>query len=295
MLARLRSELTASDSKNIDMTLSQLFKAHSRTISFTYSLTLAEKLCLLALPATIGWAIDDLLKGELRGLFGLLVIWFAQLGVCFVRQRVDTRIFSDIYAQVAERTALQQTDQGHGVSKVSARVELARDLVDFLEIEIPAIFKNLSAVVGSLLLLFSYDLEAGMMASLVLIPMLVANKWYWSKAQRLNRGLNNQIEREVDILQKARAEGIARHFHLLKRWRVAISDAQNLTWVVTEFATILALVCMLWDFTHSPTFSAGAAYAMLAYMRDYVDGLNDTPFVVNSFARIRDTLGRLAV
>jgi ABC-type multidrug transport system fused ATPase/permease subunit len=277
------------------MTTLKLFQTHWRAISLTYGLTVSEKLCLLTLPAMIGLAIDDLLKGMLHGLISLLIIWFVQLILCFVRQRYDTRIFSDIYAGVASRTALLQTEQGHGVSKVSARVELARDLVNFLEFEVPAIFRNLTAVFGSLILLFTYDREAGWMAALVLVPMLIANKWYWSQAQRLNRGLNNQIEREVDILQNARSNSIERHFQLLRRWKVALSDAQNLTWVVTELATIVALVCMLWDFTHSPAFSAGAAYAMLAYMRDYVDGLNDAPYVVNSFARMRDTLGRLSV
>lgn len=277
------------------MTTFELFQIHWRKISLTYGLTASEKLCLLALPAMIGWAIDDLLKGVLHGLMGLLLIWFVQLTLCFARQRFDTRIFSDIYARLASRTALLQIEQGQGVSKVSARVDLARDLVNFLEIEVPAIFRNLTAVFGSLILLFTYDREAGWMAALVLVPMLIANRWYWSRAQRLNRGLNNQVEREVDILQKARADQIGRHFQLLRRWKVAISDAQNLTWVVTEFATLIALVCMLWDFTHSPAFSAGAAYAMLAYMRDYVDGLNDAPYVVNSFARMRDTLRRLSV
>ncbi|GGX17327.1 ABC transporter six-transmembrane domain-containing protein [Undibacterium macrobrachii] len=276
------------------MTSYQLFKTHRNAISFTYVLTLIEKLCLLALPAAIGMAIDDLLQRKMHGLLVLLILWFFQLILCFIRQRYDTRIFSDIYARLAERTAIVQIKQGHGVSKVSARVELARELVSFLEIEVPAIFRNITAVVGSLLLLFSYDQEAGWLATLVLIPMLGANKWYLARAQRYNRGLNNQIEREVTILQNAQGVSIARHFQLLKRWKVALSDAQNLTWVVTELATIVVLICMLWNFTHSPLFSAGAAYAMLAYMRDYVDGLNDVPYVVNSFVRMRDTINRLS-
>ena len=50
-------------------------------------------------------------------------------------------------------------------------------------------FHNAVAVVGSLAMLFTYDVDAGFFAMVVLLPMGVVNAWYWHKAVRLNRGI----------------------------------------------------------------------------------------------------------
>jgi ABC-type multidrug transport system fused ATPase/permease subunit len=210
-----------------------------------------------------------------------------------VRQRFDTRVFMGLYAAIATHIAVSQQDQGHGTSKVSARVEMVRDVVDFFEHEVPAIVHNLLAIVGSLGMLFVYDVDAGWIAMAVLLPMGLINGWYWQKALRLNRGINNQIEREVDAINAGRRFAIDRHFRLLRRWKVKLSDTESWTWAVTELATMAALVVILMDFTRSPNFTAGAVYAVLAYVYDYLEGLNDVPTVVNNLARLRDVRSRL--
>jgi ABC-type proline/glycine betaine transport system permease subunit len=63
---------------------------------------------------------------------------------------------------------------------------------------------------------------------------------------------------------------------------------------VTELALMGALVWILVDFTQSPAFTAGAVYAVLAYVYDYLEGLNQVPTVVNSLARLKDVPRRLA-
>ena len=154
-------------------------------------------------------------------------------------------------------------------------------------------FHNLVAVGGSLAMLFTYDIDAGFIALVVLLPMGLVNAWYWRRALRLNRGINNQIEREVDDIESGRVFRIRRHFLLLRRWRVMLSDAESLTWGVTELATIAALVFILIDFTQSPAFTAGAIYAVLAYIYDYLEGMNQVPMVVNNIARLKDVRARL--
>jgi ABC-type multidrug transport system fused ATPase/permease subunit len=182
---------------------------------------------------------------------------------------------------------MQQAD-GQGLSKVSARVEMVRDVVGFFEKEVPMVMHNLLAVIGSLTMLFVYDREAGFIAMAVLLPMAIINTWYWRRAVRLNQGIHSQIEREVADIASASPFRVRRHFLLLCRWRIRLSEA------VTELALLAALVWILVDFTQSPAFTAGAIYAVLAYVYDYLEGLNQVPTVVNSLARLRDVRQRLA-
>lgn len=147
-----------------------MIKAKRVAVGGTYALTLVENLCTLAYPALTGRAVDDLVKREYSGLTVLIAVWLVHLVVAFVRQRVDTRVFMGLYAQIATYIVGMQQDQGHGISKVSARVEMVRDIVDFFEKEVPAMVHNVLIVIGSLVMLFVYDIDAGFIAMGVLLP-----------------------------------------------------------------------------------------------------------------------------
>ncbi len=273
--------------------LSTLSRAERLSIAGTYSLTLLENLCMLAYPAITGWAVDGLLKGSYRGLSALIAVWLVHLVTAFVRQRFDTRVFMGLYARLAVLTVAEQKQLGHGTSIVSARVEMMRDMVGFFEADVPAMFSQVVTVVGSLVMLFTYDLQAGLIAMAVLLPMGLVNAWYWRRALRLHRGLNDQIEREIEDIEAARPLRLRRHFGRVRRWHVQLSDSESWTWTVTELATIVALVVLLIDFTRSASFSAGAIYAVLAYVFDYLEGLDSAPALVNNVARLRDIRARL--
>ncbi len=284
----------ASDAKRTAVNIGSLIRARRAAVAATYSLTLLENLCTLAYPALTGHAVDDLVRRDFHGLAVLVGVWLVHLVIAFVRQRYDTRVFMDLYAQVAAYLVAEQQKQGHSTSKVSARVEMVRDVVGFFEKEVPAMVHNLFAVLGSLVMLFVYDHNAGFIAMAVLLPMGFINAWYWRRALRLNRGINNQIEREVDDIDSGRLFRFQRHFRLLRRWHVNLSDTESWTWSVTELVTIVALIFILIDFTQSPQFSAGAIYAVLAYVYDYLEGLNQVPTVVNNLARLSDVRRRIA-
>jgi ABC-type multidrug transport system fused ATPase/permease subunit len=273
--------------------LPTLSRAERLSIAGTYSLTLLENLCMLAYPAITGWAVDGLLKGSYRGLSALIAVWLVHLVTAFVRQRFDTRVFMGLYARLAVLTVAEQQRLGHGTSIVSARVEMMRDMVGFFEADVPAMFSQVVTVLGSLVMLFTYDLQAGFIAMAVLLPMGLVNAWYWRRALRLHRGLNDQIEREIADIEAARPLRLRRHFGRVRRWHVQLSDSESWTWTVTELATIVALVVLLIDFTRSASFSAGAIYAVLAYVFDYLDGLDSAPALVNNVARLRDIRARL--
>jgi ABC-type multidrug transport system fused ATPase/permease subunit len=273
--------------------LSTLSRAERLSIAGTYSLTLLENLSMLAYPAITGWAVDGLLKGSYRGLSALIAVWLVHLVTAFVRQRFDTRVFMGLYARLAVLTVAEQQRLGHGTSIVSARVEMMRDMVGFFEADVPAMFSQVVTVVGSLVMLFTYDLQAGFIAMAVLLPMGLVNAWYWRRALRLHRGLNDQIEREIEDIEAARPLRLRRHFGRVRRWHVQLSDSESWTWTVTELATIVALVVLLIDFTRSASFSAGAIYAVLAYVFDYLEGLDSAPALVNNVARLRDIRARL--
>lgn len=113
------------------------------------------------------------------------------------------------------------------------------------------------------------------------------NAWNWRRAVQLNQGIHNQIEREVADVATAGPFRVRRHLLLLRSWLIQLSDAESWTGAVTELALMAALVSILVELTQSPAFTAGAIYAVLAYVYDHLEGLNQAPIVVNSWRGLR--------
>lgn len=273
--------------------LRSLLKPFRPAIAFTYGLTLTEKACQLAYPALTGVAVDQLLIKNYQGIAILISVWMFHAVLSYFRLRYDTRVFTRIYSEVASTVIVAQQAEGEELSEVSARAELSREIVDFFEHDLPTIAHDFVMILGSLWMLFVYDPFAGAVGCAILVPVLIANKIYASKSARLNRGLNDQIEREVRTLEEASPKYILRHFRLLSRWKVALSDAEATTWLVTEVTTIIALIFILVHYTRGGDASAGSIYAIIAYTYDYLDGLIDVPVVVNNIVRIQDIRERL--
>ena len=274
--------------------LKGLIRPYRSAISLTYGLTFFEKICLLAYPALTGMTVDGIIKHHYMGLILLIGTWLIHMAALYFRQWYDTRTFTRIYAFVANKVVVAQKSRGENLSEISARAELAREIVDFFEHELPFAAHTVLAIIGSLVMLYFYDIHSGVIASVVLLPLLIGNLIFAKKSKRLNRGLNNQIEREVRTLNSGSPFAVARHFKLLGRWKVALTDAENTAWVFTELATLLAVLAILLTFLGATDASAGTIFAILSYAYDYLDGLDGVPSLINQVVRLQDIQERLS-
>ena len=290
----LKRSVSLQRPTEIIMNLKHLIAPYRPAIALTYGLTFFEKACLLAYPALTGLTVDGMMSHSYTGLILLIGTWLAHMLVAYFRQRYDTRTFTKIYAFVANKVVLTQKERGEELSEIAARVELARDIVDFFEHELPFVVHTILSIIGALVMLYFYDTQAGLIATVVLAPLLIGNAIYARKSKRLNGGLNDQVEREVRTLQSGSPFAIDRHFRLLGRWKVALSDAENTAWVFTEFATLLAVLFILLNFLGAHNASAGTIFAILSYAYDYLDGLDGVPQLINQVVRLNDIQERLA-
>lgn len=273
--------------------LSALIVRWKRPLAVTYSLTLGEKLCYLCYPATIGFAIDGLLQDQPKGLLTLLSVWLLHLGLGYCRQRYDTQLFTRVYASLAVAMISRQLSRGSNPSEVSARSALSRECVDFFEKELPAIFHNLLVAFGSVVMLCVYDARAGAIAVAALLPVLLSNARFANHADRFNKRIHDRLEREVDVIGSRNWRRLDRHFDILGRWRVALSNAEAANWARSELVMIATMGLVLWTFTQRPGVGAGSIYAVLAYLWDYFEVLWDLPTMVGNLSRVNDIAERL--
>jgi hypothetical protein len=105
----------------------------------TYGLFTLENALRLAQPLILGLAIDGLLDGSRRWLVLFAAQQLAQLVASACRRAYDTRTFAVLYTELATGLVVRQRASGVPVSQIVARSALSRELVDFLERDVPAL------------------------------------------------------------------------------------------------------------------------------------------------------------
>jgi ABC-type multidrug transport system fused ATPase/permease subunit len=275
-------------SHSVSQVLKRLFRANCRSILLTYGLTLLENSFELLYPLAIGFAIDQLLKGNYSSIIPFLCTWFAHAITAISRHVYDTRTFTSIYSNLATAMVIEQTKQGALTSQVVARSALSREFVDFFERNIPQIIAGLFGFVGALGMLFIYDMQIGLYCLFLLIPLIIINRSYAQKSQGLNHNLNNQLEQEVTILTQPEVEVVRSHYLLLAKWRVYLSNAEALNYGIMELFTILLAATVLVRTTWIPGIQAGEIYAIVSYLWNFLKSLEDIPLLVQQVSRLQD-------
>lgn len=274
----------------------EVLRAARWRLALTYAITLLENLFYLLYPWTLGIAIDGLLRGDgPRALMPLVGIWGAHVAIGAARQVYDTRVFARVHAALATATVARQRAAGIGTAEIAARTAMSRELVDFFEREVPTIVTAGLGLVGGIAMLLWYDRLVGLTVAALLVPVLAVYAALGRRARALNKDLNDETEREVDLIARGRLTPLASHFRRRGRLRVRLSNAEAASWSLVELFSITAVVLVILRATSLPGVQAGELYAMLAYVWRVLECLDQVPALVQRLARLLDIRRRLAL
>jgi ABC-type multidrug transport system fused ATPase/permease subunit len=278
---------------NTGKRLRTMFGKYRRSILLTYTVTLLENLFELFYPSLTGVAVNGLLKHDFIGLGLLLGVWFVHTVTGVFRQRYDTRVFTSIYTDLATRTIADQEKMGVSTSQIVARSSLSREFVTFFERDIPATVNSVFGLLGALVLLLFYDAWSAAFCLMLLIPLALLNRSYSKRTLTLNRGLNDQLEREVTMLTRRKPARVLGHYRLLARWRIRLSDAEAMNWGVMELFSIGLSAAVIIRVASLKHLQPGTIYAMLAYLWNFIASLDHVPTLVQQLSRLKDIAQRM--
>ncbi len=262
-------------------------------IGLTYFLTFVEDMLELSYPWATGLAIDGLLAHNYWMAAPIIVAWTLRMIIGCFRQMYDTRLYTSVYNAIVTDTILRQRARGVPATTVSARSAMSREFVTFFEKEVPVIFTSVVGIFGSALILFYYDLVIGAVTAALFVPVVLINRGYSRRSLRLNTGLNDQLEREVDIIEEARPEAIREHFAGVRTCRIKLSDAEAVNWTTIEVLSILVFVAVLIRATYLPSTETGDIFAILVYVWRLMENLDNVPTIVQQIARLVDIRSRI--
>ena len=274
--------------------LARHFRGKRWQISATYSVLALENIFDLLYPLLIGIAINGLLAGEPISLAPLAGVWLAHIVIGAARQIYDTRLFSAIHANVASDLAARIDDEGSGLSRVSAHISMSKDVVDFYEFDVPTIATVTIALIGAIILMFFYDMIAGLMVLGLMVPAAAMNRWLGKRSLRLKRLLNNQFERQVTKLTAHHPVRTGLHFARLRKLKIGLSNAEAISWSAIETVTLVVSLAVIARLAMLPDANAGSIFAGVAYLLRIIGELDRVPELIQRIARLADIRRRLS-
>ncbi|WP_419908102.1 ABC transporter six-transmembrane domain-containing protein [Hoeflea sp.] len=273
------------------LTVGTLIRRFLGRISLTWLLTLCETTLTALIPLFMGFAIDGLLDGEVNALIRLAAVLAGLIAVSVARRVYDTRAYGTI--RVALGTELIGRSGKAPVSRQNARLGMGRELVDFLETDVPAVMNSLVQLAVSLVILFTFHPYLSY-AALVSAVLMIAIYWsFHRRFFRLNGAHNHQTEQQVRILEARRPADLLSHLNILRRIEIRLSDTEAFVYGAIFLTLLGFIVFNLWFAATNLATSVGTIFSIISYSWEFVEAALVLPMTLQGWSRLSEIMQRI--
>ncbi len=273
-------------------TLRSLLRAYPWRIVLTLLLVVLDSALSLLFPLFMGYAVDALVASDYSGVVALAGLGLASLVIGTARRMLDTRAYSGIYRQVVPQLVEREKRRSSSISRITARVDLLREMVEFFEESMPEIVRSLIGVVGTVLILAPLSLPVTIACLISTVLVFLVYGIAGTRTMMLNRGYNDVVESQVDSIASADSSAIRHQVNAQARWSVRLSDFESVNYAIIWLFMIGLLVYSLLSVAASAA-SAGAILSVLIYVFQYTDGVVILPLYYQQLMRLREISVRL--
>lgn len=271
-----------------------LARSHAASLGSAYGLTSLAHLSGQLYPLITAFAIDGVLRGDFRPIIALGAWHLLMMALEVAAKMYDTCVFTRVYADLAGRFVERAHADGLPPSLITARAILSREYVDFLEKDVPGALTSAIGLITAMAVLISLDHVVGLICLGLILPLTIVNMGLGKRAVALNRGLNDQLEREVALLGRGRPTTVRRHFEAVAQWRIRLSDSEARAFGLMELSVIVLIGAALWRLSLGDAVQAGAVYAIFSYVWRFVIALDQVPATVQQIAKLKDLDRRMS-
>ena len=260
-------------------------------VAFTWVFVLVENTLLALIPLFIGRAIDAVLGQQSGALWEISIVMGALIVVSVGRRAYDTRAYGTMRVWFGSELVRRLGERP--VSQVNARLDMSREMVDFLEAYVPELLTATVQVIVSIAILWHFDARLGLSGLCVIALLGVIYALFHNRFYRLNGHLNAQTERQVHVLEQRRPDSLLTHLQRLRRSEIRLSDTDAVLYG-TIFAAMFAFVLTnLWFAATIPAITAGIIFAILSYSWELVESGSALPAVLQQWTRLSEIRERL--
>lgn len=284
----LKNAAPAAVSNSAVKTLKLLGQRHSRKLILTFLLVAAENITMLLYPLLAGFAINAIVTGQALHAVLYAVMVFVMWAIGAARRSIDTRTFARIYAELAVPVIIAQREEQHSASTIAARVALSREFVDFFEKHLPVLVTSVASIIGAAAMLLLLQFWTGVACLFILAFFALFLPGFSSRNEALFVRLNDRLEKEVAFVNSASRRSLSRHYDVLARLRIKLSDREAFGYLAIGTVTAILFASTILTMSFEGGMYAGHIYSVMTYMWMFAMSLDDGPQLLEKYSQLKD-------
>ena len=274
-----------------DLNVAILMRNFPVRIAVTWFLVLLENVLWALVPLLIGHAIDGLLADNMDALWFTAGTLAGLTLVAMGRRAFDTRAYGTMRVHLGKE--LIRRIGYTPLSRVNARLDMARELVDFLEAHVPELLTGIVQLIASIVILLSFDIKLGGAGLAALVLMAIIYSLFHRSFYIGNSNLNEQTEQQVSVLETKREGSLADHLLALRRWEVKLSDTEALMYGLIFLVMSALVVLNLLISSQISGVTAGMIFSIISYTWELVESSFALPVTLQQWTRLSEIKQRL--
>lgn len=284
----LKNAAPAAVSNSAVKTLKLLGQRHSRKLILTFLLVAAENITMLLYPLLAGFAINAIVTGQALHAVLYAVMVFVMWAIGAARRSIDTRTFARIYAELAVPVIIAQREEQHSASTIAARVALSREFVDFFEKHLPVLVTSVASIIGAAAMLLLLQFWTGVACLFILAFFALFLPGFSSRNEALFVRLNDRLEKEVAFVNSASRRSLSRHYDVLARLRIKLSNREAFGYLAIGTVTAILFASTILTMSFEGGLDAGHIYSVMTYMWMFAMSLDDGPQLLEKYSQLKD-------
>jgi ABC-type bacteriocin/lantibiotic exporter with double-glycine peptidase domain len=270
--------------------IKQIIVQYKRKLVFTYALVVIEKLGELSIPFFLGQSIDGLASHSYIPIILLASVYLTWVMIGTIRHRYDTKTYTTIYNQVVNKIVDNNPQQN--TSKISAHINLTREIVDFMEFDMVYISTAVISIFVSMVMIFSYNVNIALLCLILIIPVSIISKKYGRNMASLNKKKNSELERQVDVISTKNKQDTKRHFDMLRLIQINISNKEATNYWQLQLVSLVILIGSLLIMSRG-SLQIGVLVAMWSYLLNFINALEIVPYTIQKWTNLKDIISRI--
>ncbi len=279
--------------QNTKISVGNLIRRFWKTGLVTWTLVILEGLIFVVMPLAIGRAVDNMLAENFRGLIEFAVLCVLILLVGAGRRFYDTRAYAAIYRKLTNEMFIRENAKNSSTSQVSARTNLLREFIDFLEESIPSITHQVINVMGTLTIILFLDWRVFLACLVSVLIVGIIYKFSERKIFSMNKASNDEFESQVSILETRDRAKVNAHMKRLMRWQIKLSDLETSNFSAVWIVLSAVLLFTIWAVASSGENTFGQIISAVMYVFGFVETVMIFPLFYQQLVRLSEIGQRL--
>ena len=263
-------------------------------VAITWLLLLIESLLALLFPLVIGYSVDDLLVDSFNGLYALVGLIVAVLIIGAARRFYDTRAYAAIYRDLGETMVAHKSEKGVATTSLTALVNLLQEIVEFFEHSAPELLGVIVSFVGVVIMLGLIDLNVMALCIVGSILVVLIYSFSSKRIYRYNVGMNDEFERQVDVLDDRRPRRVRLHLGRIMQWTIRLSDLETVNYSLGWLAMASVLAGSIYLIVENASISYGIKITSIMYVFEYIGVVMSLPLFYQQLVRLQEITARLS-